>query len=501
MGSRNALRILGGLVVAAAVMGADPAFAANYPLEFANPRAGLSTNHRFRRAYPGIEYNVRAAVVGGAYPFTYSLSNAPAGMTIDAITGEIRWPSPQAAASPTITVVDAEGTRISIAWSIAVTTSGFRFIDAVNGRNALGNGCSSTCGTGTISNPWRTISDMAENGAAGDFIYFRNGTYRVTDLPREGIGGPWERVGFPEYRSPVVWMAYPGQSPVIDFSYVAGSENAPLIRFGGNNVWVDGFQTMRSRHIAFQYETEPNGTGPTFRRLRMRDIVGVDGTNASFIMTTTTPEVARYAVIQDSDFSGVVGTGVTLKIYAQHKMVIEDTIHHDSSYAIELKDDVRQFSVRHNTIYNVQNTGIGGNMQETGTHGEIMFNNVRAGLALDLNQNGMAGRIHAYRNTLVGRAQVRNTDSADGPFWIYNNVIVNSDSGTPSGSHVYHNNVSAPGQVILNDNLPGYPSANMVDAEGNLTAAYAQYIGTHGHQLAGITGPRPPTNLRIVTGQ
>ncbi|MGH9349666.1 MAG: Ig domain-containing protein, partial [Vicinamibacterales bacterium] len=169
-------RILCGLVVAGAVSGAELAVAANYPLELSNFRSGMSSNHRHARAYPGIEYNVRAGVVGGAYPFTFSLSNAPSGMTIDSRTGTITWPNPQANASPTITVVDSEGTRISATWTITVTTNGFKFIDANNGRNAANNGCSSSCGTGTLSNPWRTVRDMYQNGVPSDFIYFRNGT-------------------------------------------------------------------------------------------------------------------------------------------------------------------------------------------------------------------------------------------------------------------------------------------------------------------------------------
>lgn len=489
------IRPITGALLAIAMAGGQPAYAANYPLEIANIRSGLGANNRIARAYPGIEYNIRAAVVGGAYPYSYLLTNAPSGMTISAQTGLISWPNPQASATPTLTVVDSEGTRVSATWTITVTSTGFRFIDGTNGRNAAGNGCSSNCGTGTAANPWRTISDMYYNGASGEFVYFRNGTYRVTDLPRTGVGGPWERVTFDEARNPVVWLAYPGERPLIDFSYNPGVENAPLIRFGGSDVFVDGFETTNSRHIAFQYETG-GGTGPTFRRLRMHGLVGVDGTNASFIMMTTTTMLAMYGVIQDSEFYGVTGVGCTIKIYAQQKLLIEDTIHHDASYAIELKDDVRQFTVRGTRVYNVVNTGIGGNMQEVGTHGEVLFNNVRAGLALDLNQNGMAGRIHAYRNTLVGRVQVRNTDSADGPFYIYNNVIVNDDAGTPSGSHVYYNQVSDPSRVIQTNNLAGYPSNNIVDANGDLTPAYSTYIGTVGYQL--FAGPTAPSNLRII---
>src|SRR5688572_3861262 len=93
-----------------------PAFAANYPLELVSPRAvntspaagypAINSENRIFRAYPGMVYNIRAAVIGGAWPYTFTLSNAPAGMTIDSRTGTINWPNPQANASPTITVRD-----------------------------------------------------------------------------------------------------------------------------------------------------------------------------------------------------------------------------------------------------------------------------------------------------------------------------------------------------------------------------------------------------------
>ena len=54
-------------------------YAAYVPLEIIQPRAGLDTTNRFYKAYPGLEYNVRLAVAGGAYPFQFSLSQAPAG--------------------------------------------------------------------------------------------------------------------------------------------------------------------------------------------------------------------------------------------------------------------------------------------------------------------------------------------------------------------------------------------------------------------------------------
>ena len=478
-----------------------PAYAANYPLELTNIRSGMSPTSRILRAYPGIEYNIRAAVVGGAYPYIYSLSNAPAGMTIDSRTGEIVWPNPQATATPTITVVDDEGTRVSASWTITVTATGFRFIDALNGRNAANNGCTTSCGTGTATNPWRTISDMYYNAGGTDFIYFKSGTYRVLDLPRESIGSVWERVEFPGHTRAVIWVEYPGQSAVIDFAY------GPLIRLDGssNDAYVDGFETTSCRIICFQ-----TGTAPTFRRLNMHDLTpGGDGTNASFIMTLSKyPSVTTGMVIQDNEFHNWATQATSVKIYSQLKLLMENNVHHDGSVATELKADVRQFTVRSDRFYNITVNALGGNMHGCvgcgaggadlyTTSGEMLFNYSRSmGNAVDLNQDGQARQLYVYRNTFVGRVQVRNTDADDGPFYLSNNVIVSDDSGTPAGSHIYYLTVSDPSRIVLSNNLAGYPSDNMVDSNGNLTPAYAQYVGTRGHEL--FAGPRPPTNLRIV---
>jgi hypothetical protein len=489
---------------------AGTALAANYPLELTNIKPvgvdGMDSNNRIFRAYPGIEYNIRAAVVGGDYPFTYSLSNAPSGMTINASTGTISWPNPTGSpVTPTITVTDSASppAQVQASWTITVTTTGFRFLDAVNGTRASGNGCSSSCGTGTFANPWRVISDFYEGSSgpstyANDFLYFRTGTYDVLDLPRTSVGGLWERVEFGTTK-PNVWMAYPGETPLIDFGYELGVENAPFIRLGSTNVFVDGFETINTRIMAFQV-TDAHYV--VMRRLKMHDHgPGIDGSNSAFIMTTTNPPF-RYMVIQDSEFYHSIsepGADCAIKIYAREKLLIEDNVFYDLRTAIELKDDARQFSVRGNTFHTISRVAIGGNMHETTTYGEILFNNVRApgaAAALDVNQDGMASSIHIYRNTFQGRVRVRNTDTADGPFYFSNNVIVNDDAGTPSGSHIYHENVSSPSRIVLSNNLVGYPADNILEPNLTLTSAYSAYVGTRGFQLG---GPRPPAprNLRV----
>ncbi|MGI6388543.1 MAG: Ig domain-containing protein [Desulfomonilia bacterium] len=131
--------------------------AAYNPLEIINIKpAGtgnpaISPNHRIYRAYPGIEYNIRAAVIGGMYPYKFSLSNAPYGMTINENTGVISWPNPQTSAqSIRLTVTDAENHVATSTWSINVTQNGFIFIDASRTGTE----------TGTISQPYNSIQDI-----------------------------------------------------------------------------------------------------------------------------------------------------------------------------------------------------------------------------------------------------------------------------------------------------------------------------------------------------
>lgn len=484
-----------GLALVTVLAWALPASGANYPLELTNIKpagsVGFDATHRIFRAYPGLEYNIRAAVIGGAYPYTFPLSNAPSGMTVDA-RGVVRWPSPDSTASATIVVRDSEGTQVSATWTIDVTTAGFRFVDAVRGNAA-------PSGAGTLDNPWRTLADVYNNAGASDIIYFRAGTYNQLSLPRQSVGGAWERVEWNSTKA-CIWLAYPGETPTINFGYQAGVEAGPLLRISGTAgrpPYIDGFEARNIGIIGFQ-----TAAPATFRRLRMYDLrLGGDGTNASFIMTLTQPTPVVGMVIQDSEFYNVFNHSVTIKVYAQEKLLIEDTIHRDARFGPELKDNVRRYTVRGNRIYNIERTALGGNMHSTTRDGEIAFNNIQGSeKALHLNQDLMAGPTYTYRNTLVGPVVV-NATSSNGPFFIHNNVIVNGDTGTVSGSHITYGQVDDPSRVIVSNNLAGYPGDNIVDSDGRLTAGYASYLGTHGHQTSaggGTVAPRAPTNVTII---
>ena len=505
-GSRLAARARAAVVLLAIATSAT-ATAANYSLELVSPRAvgtapaaGLAVipdGHRVFRAYPGLPYNIRAVVTGGAYPFTFALTNAPVGMTINSSTGEINWPNPTGTSvTPTITVTDAEGTQRSSPWTIAVTVTGFKFVDALNGTSG---------GDGSFANPWRTLAQVHASGTNSDIVYFRAGAYTPAGITRTSVGTPWERVEFGPTK-PARWLAYPGETPVVNFGYAAGADPSALIRIQSNAatpIYLDGFEGRNFRNIGFQL-ISGSSDYTILRRLRMHDMVqGVDGENPSAVMWTSSySDSTKYCAVQDSEFYNLNGGGA-LKFYSQNRALVEDNLFRDSSYGFDLKAHVPRFDVRRNAFRNIPNYVLFGNMNTSGSgepaSGEIRFNNINtpnAYFSLDINQDGQAADIHIDRNTLVGPVRVRNADSADGPFRFRNNVIVNNNSGTPAGSRVVLEAVSDTSRVVITDSLAGTSGSGIIDSSGALTGDFVRYLGTHGHQL-GSPGdrPNPPTDV------
>lgn len=504
------------LAATAVLIGSSQALAANYPLEIIQPRVGLDTKNRFYKAYPGLEYNVRMAVIGGGYPFTYSLATAPSGMTINSSTGTITWPNPTTNGSPhtvTATVTDLEGTSANVTWTITVTTSGFIFVDAVNGTHAAGYGCTTSCGTGTIANPFKSFIDWYEGSDAGaksrssyvnNFIYFRTGVYTM-DAYLENSATRLAVLG--EYK-PLVWLAYPGDTPVIDFQ---SRSTGPHIIFYSkhNNVYIDGLELKNMSQYGFAADS--NADHVTFRRLYMHGLGPTSGfNNQSFIDLRTAGVLGNYWVIQDSTFDDL-DHGATIKIYQLNKLLIEnnrisnqqDSLNTGAIEGIALKQDVVRPTIRGNTIHDVPARAIGGNMHSqvfTSFGYEILFNNIynASGNAIELNQNGSVGVIYTYRNTFQGRVALLNSTSTTGPFYFSNNVIVNNDNTTDhivcGGGNV--GGCSDPARSIMSSNLPGFFSNNIVDSIGTLTSAYSSYLGKAGYQING-NAPSPPRNVAV----
>lgn len=478
-------------------VGAGGAYFSNYTLELISPRESGTTSevstptmpsgHRIFKAYPGIEYNIKAVVLGGAYPYTYSLSNEPSGMTVNASTGVISWANPTGTTeTPTLTVTDALGTQVSEAWTITVGASGFVFVDAIGGSDS---------DAGTLAAPWQTLNKVRNSGG-NNIVYFRAGTYDNTGITR--VTGNWERIEFNAATpQPVQWLGYPGETAIYNGGYVVSTDQGALVRFQGNTtypVYVDNMSFRNTYNILIQYISGFHY--PHFRRLNLYDIHdGTDGNNPAGLMCTSQyGSATNYSAFTEMDCYDLVNAG-GCKWYSQYKFLIDDCAFRDSGYGPDLKADVGRFEMRGCTLTGNAGMyqGIFGNMNTSGANqatGELRFNLVittgaSANNALTLNQDSQAGEVYAYRNTFVGRVRMWNVDSSDGPFKLNNNVIVNEDSGTPSGSHVYHDNVTDSSRIVLTDNLAGASADSIVDANGLLQGSYrTTYLNQRGHEIS-----------------
>ncbi len=473
-------------------------FAANYPLEVLQPQENLDVENRFYKAYPGFEYNVRMAVKGGDYPFKYKLTESPPGMTINGATGEISWPSPNESGTAydvTAEVTDAESSAQTVSWTIQVTTDGFLFVDAVNGKSVAAGG------TGTKGNPWKSLNDVYEgnNGATkyqeanpGSFVYWRAGTYGM-DAPIDDAGGDGMRVTWRGNVRPQVWLAYPGDAmPVIN-------QDAALLYFADStgDFWMEGLNFHATNARGQGINISSSKTNVVFRRNIFSDLTqGFEKGNSAHVF------VRRHAygynfTFQDNVFRDVpLGYGIL--VYAVTGALIEDNLFENiGDHPVGLKVAARGWDVRSNRFRNNGRDAISLHHNRWEDHysgdTEVRFNVVeRNGGFVHVLQSGQAlgYPVYVYRNTIYDNAQQTGATLTNGPFYWANNVIVNDLSGSRTTEHIYMLANDAPERVHLIDNLTGFPEDGIIDDQGNLTAEYAEFIGTYGHQIG--NPPSPP---------
>jgi len=457
--------------------------AANYPMKIVRPAAGIGEHDRIYKAYPGITYTTETVVFGGTYPFSYSLSNEPVGMTIDEDTGKIAWTNPQSAANNIqVTVTDAEGNVDSATWSIAVGTSGFYFVDADAGDG----------GDGSYENPWNSISDFylgwSDTTYQDAIIYFYTGTYAMPYAQNHGTEHSSYRIDF-NSRHPVALLEYPGETVTIDMD----QGNPCMFYVTRDNFYIDGI-TMNDCYS--HCVLVPTGTVVdylTFFNCGFTDMTG-SGDNIAAITyygdgpiqnsaPSTDSGFSLYPVVQGCNFNNIMATGISaICDYGTKYLVLHDNIVTDvSSYAgFTFKSSNTHTMVRANIFDNAANA-VRIMAQYYASNIDISFNNfidsnIQVG---QYSGNGGPENIHIYRNTIDGSFNLEQINDDDGPIYILNNIIVNSNPD----DHIRdteHYSVTAD-KTVLSDNLMGYPSDNLVDSGGNLVDR--SLVGIYGWEI------------------
>ena len=173
------------------------------------------------RAYPGLPYYTRTAVVGGRWPYTFELVKRPEGARITADRGEVFWKPTREGevALFEVKATDRAGKSVTRRWSVRVTRSGFCFV--------AGNGDDRT-GDGTIGKPYRTIQQAINKAHGVGTVYVREGLYRERSRPKGSAGGYDEYtliIGLGAYglghqkptaQNPFVLASFPGERAVIE---------------------------------------------------------------------------------------------------------------------------------------------------------------------------------------------------------------------------------------------------------------------------------------------
>lgn len=468
-------------------------FASNYPLEIIQPEENIDIKNRFYKAYPGLNYNVRMGVIGGKYPFTYTLVTAPEGMTINVRTGEIDWQMPSLSKTPyniTATVTDAENTIETVSWTVLVTTDGFLFVDAKKGTAATDGG------TGAKDNPWKSIKDVYGGDSkadrdrtfhAGEFVYFRSGTYLLDGYingSNEG-GADGTRLTFRYDKKPQVWLAYPGDTmPVIQQDVAHLYFEGP-----GRDIWLDGFHFRSDGNVrAMGMNISSIKRNVVIRRNKYSGITGGSSVgNNALIFFRYWATGGRFA-IQDNEFSDVdVGYGILS--YATNRVLVEDNYFHDiGAHAVGMKMQSERWDVRANLFRNNKLDSIWEYYADETKKGapsgdtEISFNIIESdGGKIAINNkfehNGLP--IHIFRNTIMDGAFQNYVVESNGPFYWKNNVIINN---TKYPQKIKKTNIKDSSRLIIENNLTGTLSDGIVGSQGNLTEEYSEFIGTHGHQ-------------------
>jgi hypothetical protein len=497
-----------------------------------HPRASLPSNARAKHAYTGLPYTTLFTNIDGCYPFTYSLANAPVGMSVAGWTrlgatgnatgayGVITWTNPTSTATNVdFIVTDNCNQTDTETMTITVGTSGWNFVDAVNGTTNGGGG------TGSAANPWRTLEDVLENGAAGSRTYFRAGDYDLSGIATTGPCTnniqPETRIAVNEASRTGIWIAYPGDArPVVDMGWTAGvvwttCPSPPFFALTGDGLYFSGMRFENVLTKAFRVEPAGGCQGAYFWDNVFADGgPGVAGANSAFIMTESGCDKTDGAIV-GNDFSGHHGTGdlalESTKTYNETRFLkasnrVHDNVDFGTDGTIAVKGGHGIVELRDNECYDFTGSCIGGNAALF-TRYTVRYNLALTGgtaatgvaaEAFSVADDGSAvcGTLDVFRNTFRGRVRINSNPGCVGPFTFTANVLVNGDSAPPQAVEGFCDGEPAGGEwgncdgvdVVDFDSINtlwGDGDDGVIDANGLLQGSFrTTFLGTRGHELA-----------------
>ena len=325
---------------------------------------------------------------------------------------------------------------------------------------------------GTLDQPWATINHAAEVLKAGETVYIRGGTYRLTQQIRSkkpGNKNAW-----------IVYSSYPGEQAIIDAQDVKVGPpvgNPPFPQDQGA-FQVEGVSYIRIKKIKI---TNSHNSGFT-----VRDSHHIELYNNT-TETTFSPGIAIWDTNRDGqgcDHNKVIGNtiinanthdmiipGYSKEWEAPHEAIsvggayyfeiAYNHVYDSDKEGIDIKETSRHGTVHHNYVHNVARQGLyvdnwGNLLEDVEIYENIVHDCKGAGLIISVENGQLAQNIRIHHNLIYDNLGTGLLFSrwGDGPrknIKIYNNTIHHNGYGKPNPGETYH--WITGGLYLYSDNL------------------------------------------------
>jgi hypothetical protein len=256
---------------------------------------------------------------------------------------------------------------------------------------------------GTIDLPWRTPEHAFRTAIAGDTVYFREGTYTLTQTTDFGYVG---HDGTPE--SPIIFSGYPGETATINCNALMSTgEVGPIyVRNKQFNYFVD--LTFNNYKTGINFETATGGgvvncTGST----TLKDYLG---NNDAFVHVHTSDSIiVQNNTITGPGLTGLSGTFACIVLFGRCDMLsVVNNKCGNAPCGIYYKHgwpepiSYVEVEIAYNYIWSSNQNPCGGNMNYARIHDNIIGPACGMGGQTFCNDNGWIGGNYneIYNNTI-----------------------------------------------------------------------------------------------------
>lgn len=463
-----------------------------------HPRPDTETSQyaRHRINAVGQKYRIPIVVGHGAWPFKYEIVTAPAGATIGqtltlsgnslvagADYGVLEWLNPTAGThSFTVLVVDQNGIKTYLTWTLVVDDSNWVYLDPASGTN----------GTGTFASPFNTVASL--NGLTTKGVLIRAGS---VDWNNKVVG---------LQLMPKSYVPYSNES--VTHTQAASS----IGNNGGDDLWFSG--------ATFSIPAGRTNIDQFFRLEGMSRTVFFENTfsggsynntngspsNSSVLMWTnqsvaeSSLDNAWFCVVKNNTFLDVADRDLILGYSMRYSVVEGNTLNNCTKGANSLghgfyfKSNASNTTIRNNKTTGTTNTATpiridayAGNFKMD--YYDICYNNfyfvgnTYQYHPLSFAHEFISGGTHryAYRNTIVSsnKAAAYCRGMASGDVVTFDSNILVSNEASTNGILFEQNNAT----VNNNNYLAGNVADGIVDSNNKLQGAYLSNLGTRGAEI------------------